>query len=68
MALGVSTIFLSPDPNELCDRLKLLLQEKRTDNDTDLTIEQINAIVDKVLEYKCLSKKQHKILLLNCSN
>ena len=29
MASGVSkTIFLSSDPNELCDRLKLLLQEK----------------------------------------
>ena len=28
-ASGISkTRFLSPDPNELCDRLKLLLQER----------------------------------------
>ena len=28
-ASGVSTIFLSSDPNQLCDKLKLLLQEKK---------------------------------------
>ena len=30
MALGNSTIFLPSDPNELCDRLRILLQEKQT--------------------------------------
>ena len=29
MASGTSTMFLSFDSNELCDRLKLLLQEKQ---------------------------------------
>ena len=29
MASGISTIILSSDPNELCDRLGLLLQKKR---------------------------------------
>ena len=29
MASGVTTIFLSENPNELCDRLKLLLQENK---------------------------------------
>ena len=36
-ASGVSkTIFLSSDPNELCDRLKLLLQEKHAGNNSIL--------------------------------
>ena len=37
LASGISkTIFLSSDPNELCDRLKLLLQEKHAGNNSDL--------------------------------
>ena len=59
-ASGVSkTIFLSSDPNELCDRLKLLLQEIQAGNNSDITNQEIFAIVDKLLEYKCISKKQH---------
>ena len=30
MASGISTISLPESPNELCDKLKLLLDEKRT--------------------------------------
>ena len=67
-ASGVSkTIFLSSDANELCDRLKLLLQEKNTGNDSDIINDEIVAIVDKLLEYKCISKKQHKQILLKCN-
>ena len=37
MASGVSkTIFLSSDPNELCDGLKLLLQEKHAGNNSNI--------------------------------
>ena len=54
------TIILSSDPNELCDRLKLLLQEKHGGNNYNLIDEEIVAIVDKLSEYKCISKKQHK--------
>ena len=58
MAPGVSkTIFLSSDSNELCDRLKLLLQEKHAGNTSNLIDEEIVAIIDKLLEYKCISKK-----------
>ena len=65
---GVSkTIFLSSDPNELCDRLKLLLQEKQAGNNSDINNETIIAIVDKLLEYKCISKKQHKQSLNKCN-
>ena len=59
MASGVSrTIILSSDPNELCDRLRLLLQEKHAGKTSDIINDEIVAIVDKLLEYKCISKKQ----------
>ena len=68
MASGISkTIFLSSDPNELCDKLKLLLQEKHGGNNSNLIDEEIVTIFDKLLEYKCLSKKQHKQILINCN-
>ena len=61
------TIFLSSDPDELCERLKLLLQEKHAGNNSDLINQEIVAIVDKLLEYKCISKKQHKQILIKCN-
>ena len=68
MASGVpKTIFLSSDPNELCDRLKLILQEKHAGNNSDIINEEIVAIVDKLLEYGCISKKQHKQILIKCN-
>ena len=67
-ASGVSnTIFLSSDADELCNRLKLLLQEKHAGNNSDIINQEIVAIVDKLLEYKCISKKQHKQILLKCN-
>ena len=60
-------IILSSDANELCDRLKLLLQEKHGGNISNLIDEEIVAIVDKLLEYKCISKKQHKQILIKCN-
>ena len=67
-ASGVSkTLFLSSDPNELCDRLKLLLQEKHAGNNSDLINHEIVAIVDKLLEYKGITKKQHKQILIKCN-
>ena len=67
MGSGITTIFLSENPNELCDRLKLLLQEKQAGNNSDIINEEIVAIVDKLLEYKCISKKQHKQILIKCN-
>ena len=67
-ASGVSkTILLSFDPDELCKRLKLLLQEKHAGNNSDIINEEIVAIVDKLLEYKCIFKKQHKQILIKCN-
>ena len=68
MASGVSnTIFLSSDPNELCDRLRLLLQKKHAGNNSDIINDEIVAIIDKLLEYKCISKKQHTQILIKCN-
>ena len=68
MASGVSkTIFLSSDPDEIWNRLKLLLQEKQAGNNSDIIHQEIVAIVDKLLEYKCISKKQHKQILIKCN-
>ena len=67
-ASGVSkTIFSSSDPDELCNRLKLLLQEKHAGNNSDIINDEIVAIVDKLLEYKCISKKEHKQILIKCN-
>ena len=64
-ASGVSkTIFLSSDPNEICDRSKLLLQEKQAGNNSDIFNQEIVAMVDKLLQYESISKKQHKQLLI----
>ena len=68
MASGFSiTIILSSDPNELCDRLKLLLREKNGGNNSNLIDEETVAIIDKILEYKCISKKQHKQISIKCN-
>ena len=63
MVSGISPIFLSPDPNELFDRIKLLLQEKQASSNSEKVIEEIVAIVDSFLEYKCITTKQNKLIL-----
>ena len=60
------TIILSSNPDELCNRLRLLLQEKHAGNNSDIINKSV-AIVDKLLEYKFISKKQHKQILNKCN-
>ena len=67
MASGLSTKFLSCDPNELCDGLKLLLQQKQAGRNSDKFNKEKVAIVDKLLEYNCISKKQQKEILIICN-
>ena len=62
------TKFLWSNPHELCDRLKLLLQEKRAGIGSNIINEEIIAMADKLLEYKCISTKQPKFFLLECFN
>ena len=66
MASGNSSIFSSSDPKNLCDRSKLLLQQKQAGNISNVFNDEIVAIVDKLLLYKCISEKQHKQILINC--
>ena len=66
-ASGITTIFLSENADELCDRLRLLLQEKQGGNNSVIIDEEIIAIVVKLFEYKCISKKQHKQILIQCN-
>ena len=47
----VEYIFLPSDSNELCDRLKILLQEKTGGNNNPQINQEIMAISDKFLEY-----------------
>ena len=67
MASGNSTKCLPSDPEELCNRIKLLLQETQAGNNSDLINKEIVPIVAKLLEYKCISKKQHKQILIKCN-
>ena len=68
MASGFSkTIFSSSDPNELCDKVRLLLQEKQAGNNSDIINDEIVVINDKLLEYKCITKKQHEKILIKCN-
>ena len=60
--------FLSSDPNELCDKLRRLLQGKQAGNYSSINNEEIIAKTDKLLEYKCISTKQLRFLLLSCLN
>ena len=62
-----NTRFLSPNPIELRGRLKLL-QEKQSGNFSKINEEEIVAIADILLEYICLSTKQHNFLLHKCFN
>ena len=67
-ASGVSiTIILSADSNKLCDIINLLLQEKQTGNNYNIKNQEIVAIIDKLLEYKCISKKQQKQIFNKCN-
>ena len=58
-------IFLPSDPDELVDQLKLLYFEKVGGNDSFLINEQIIAIIDKLLEYECISPSQQQNIRSN---
>ena len=41
MASGISTTILPQNPNELCDRLKLLPQKKQAGKNSDIIVEKL---------------------------
>ena len=62
-----NTIILPSDFDQLGYRLKLLLQEKQAGNIFNIINDERVAIVDKLLKNKCISKKQHKQILIKCN-
>ena len=68
MALAISnTILLPSNPDEFCNWLDFLLQEKHAGNNSDLTNKGSFAILDKLLEFECTSKNQHQQFLFKCN-
>ena len=63
MASGVCTKFSPENHYERYDRLKILLQGKQAEKNSNIIIEEIIAIVDKPLEYKCISTNKHKFVI-----
>ena len=59
--------FLLSDLDELCDRLKLLLEEKQAGNNSYLINEEIVVILDNMLENKCINRKHHNQNLIECN-
>ena len=71
MASSFSSIFLSEKANEHYDRIKLLLQQKQAGNNSKLINEEIVVVADKLLQHNWhnwICTKQHKCLLVKCSN
>ena len=66
MASGVfKTKILSSSPRGLCHRLKLILQEKQGGKKSNIVNDEIVAIVDELLEYKCMPEDDHQQIFLN---
>ena len=64
LALGLhEVIFLSENPIELFNRLRLIIEGKQVGNDTNKFDNEFIAIFKELLEYKSLTPKQHKQFL-----
>ena len=63
LASVLKTIFISEKPKEICDRLKSILQEKQAGKNSDVVNREMGAIIDKLLEYNCMTPTHHKKLL-----
>ena len=59
------SIFLSENPNEICDRVCLIIQAQQAGSDTNRFENGIVAVIDKVLEHKCFTPKQREKKCLN---
>ena len=65
LASGVQEVIcLSENRIELCNRLRSIIQEKQAGNDNTRFGNEMDAVVDKLLEYKYIISTQHKKKLL----
>ena len=62
--VSTSTRFLISNPNELCDKLKLLLQGKKLGDVSIKIKEEIVAIADELLEYNRKPTMQRRFLII----
>ena len=61
---GVQEVFfLSENPNDLCNLRRLKFQGKQAGKHNTRFDNEMVAIIDKLLEYKCFTPTQHKKLL-----
>ena len=60
---GFLHTFLSSDPNELLEKLNILIEEKQAGNDNIQS--EATAILDELLRQKVLTKEQHQNILTN---
>ena len=56
-------IFLPISAHELCNRLRILLQEKTGGNNNPQINQEIMAISDKFLEYEIITTEQHENMM-----
>ena len=68
LASGIPTKFSPENFDEFCDSLILILQEEQAGNISKISNEEIFAMADKLLEYKCITVKQHSFLFLKRVN
>ena len=68
MGFGISKMFQPANRNELCQKLNLLVQTKQAGTTSDIIIKQNIPTTDNLLEYKCISTKEQRFLLLESSN
>ena len=62
-----NTSLLVSNPNELCDWIKILLQEEQAGTKPNMSTEEIVAITDKLLEYNRIIKEQSSTLVIQYS-
>ena len=64
--LLASGFFLLPENlNDFCDEIRLIIQNKEGGNDSFKVDEEMLAIIDKLLHYKCNSTTQLKNILIS---
>ena len=63
----ISTKFLPSDPDEFCNRLKLLVHQKQAGNSSDILNDENIVILDIVLEHKCITHEHRKQVLIKCN-
>ena len=68
IASWIFTVISPKNLDQLYDRKFILLQEKQAGKISEINKEETDAIVEKLLEHKCISTKQDQFLLPKCLN